>query len=283
MSVGAKRSKPIAWGSYAIRIILIICLSAYVLPFLWMISTSLKYPAQITKFPPIWIPRPVAWSNYPDALSYMPFFVYLKNTVIYCALTVIGVTLSSCLVGYSFAKLEWPGRNILFIATLSTMMLPPQVTLIPVYIMFRSFGWVNSYKPLIIPTFFGNAFFIFLLRQFFMTIPEELSDSARMDGASELGILAKIILPLSRPAIAVVILFQFLNSWKDFLGPLIYLNKEATYPISLGLQQYLSMHGQPEWGLLMAASTLTAIPVLTLFVVCQKTFIEGITLTGLKS
>lgn len=271
------------WRGAMVRLILLACVAAYIIPFLWMISTSLKFPAQTTRFPPIWIPRPVAWTNYPDAIAFIPFFTYLRNTVVYCALSVIGVTISSCLVGYSFAKLDWPGRDVFFVITLSTMMLPSHVTLIPLYLMFRAFGWMNSYRPLVIPAFFGNAFFIFLLRQFFMSIPEELSDAARIDGASEFGILWQIILPLSRPAIAVVVLFQFLNAWKDFLGPLIYLNDDAKYPLSLGLQQYLSMHGQPEWGLLMAASTLTILPVLALFVLCQKTFIEGITLTGLKS
>jgi len=254
----------------------------FLLPFVWMVSTSLKYPPQIHTYPPTWIPNPVAFSNYPDAIKYMPFFRYLRNTLYYCILTVLGVTISSTLVAYSLARIDWPGRDILFIITLSIMMLPGFVTVIPMYIFFHKLGWINTYRPLIIPSFFGSAFYIFLLRQFLMTIPKELSDAAYIDGASEILVFARIIVPLIKPAILVVILFQFLGAWKDFFGPLVYLSKEELYPISLGLQNYLSAHGHPEWGFMMAAATLTTLPVIILFFFTQRQFIEGITLTGLK-
>ncbi len=262
--------------------ILVLISISFILPFFWMISTSLKIPRQVMVFPPVWIPNPTAWQNYPDALDYMPFFTYAYNTTVYCVLTVLGVTLSCSLVAYGFSRIQWPGRDIFFVITLATMMLPYQVTLIPLYILFRSFGWVGSWKPLIVPAFFGNGFYIFLLRQFFMTIPFELSDAASIDGASELRIYSRLILPLSKPALAVVILFQFLFAWRDFLGPLIYLTDDSKYPLSLGLSSYLSVHGQPEWGLLMAAATMMTLPIVIIFFFAQRTFIQGIALTGLK-
>jgi multiple sugar transport system permease protein len=274
--------KSLTFNKIIMYVILIFLSGLFLLPLVWMVSTSLKYPPQIHTYPPTWIPNPIAWSNYPNAVKYMPFLRYIRNTLYYCVFTVIGVTLSSTLVAYSLSRLNWPGKNILFIITLAVMMLPGQVTVIPIYIFFHRLGWINTYKPLIIPTFFGNAFYIFLLRQFLMTIPKELSDAAYVDGASEIQILIHIISPLVKPAILVVILFQFLGAWKDFFGPLIYLSKEELYPISLGLQNYLSAHGHPEWGFMMAAAVLTTLPIIVLFFFTQRQFIEGITLTGLK-
>ncbi len=255
----------------------------FLVPFFWMVSTSLKPLAQILTWPPQWLPHPFMWSNYPRALTYFPFIKYLLNTLYYGITTVLGVLISSSLVAYGFSRIKWPGRDILFFIMLATMMLPFQVLMIPLFILFRHIGWVGSYKPLIVPTFFGSSVFsTFLLRQFFMTIPETLSDAARMDGASELGIYVRIILPLSKPALATVALFQFLYAWNDFLGPLIYINKASLYPISLGLNSFLSSYGLTQWGLLMAAATVATLPMVILFFFTQKTFVQGITLTGIK-
>ena len=210
------------------------------------------------------------------------FFTYLRNTLIVCVLGVIGVVLSSSLVAYGFSRIRWPGRDVLFIMTLATMMIPFPVTMIPLYGVFRKLHWIGSLKPLWVPAFFGSAFSIFLLRQFFLTIPEELSDAARIDGCSELGIYWRIILPLSKPALAVVALFHFLYAWNDFLGPLIYLTKQSSFTLSLGLQFYQSQHGGSEWHLLMAAATIIILPIIVLFFFTQKFFIRGITMTGIK-
>ena len=254
---------------------------SFLLPFYWLISTSLKADDQLFQMPPAWVPSPIQWENYPKALSYIPFLSYMKNTLFICMMTVLGTIISCSLVGYSFSRIQWRGRNVFFIIMLSTMMIPFQVTMIPVLIIFKTLGWVGSFKPLIVPSFLGSAFFIFLLRQFFMTIPYELSDAAKIDGCSEFGIYSRIILPLAKPALATVVLFTFIGAWNDFLGPLIYLSKESQYTLSLGLQAFISQHGA-EWSLLMAASTVMIMPIVVLFFFTQKTFIQGITLTGLK-
>jgi len=265
---------------YAVLLLLVV---VFLLPFFWMISMSLKEQSQVMQWPVQWIPNPVAFHNYPDALKYIPFFRYLYNSGWYCLFTIAGALIANTLVAYSFARIEWPGRDILFVVVLSTLILPPQVTMIPLYILFRGFGWLDSYKPLIIPAFFGNAFFIFLLRQFFRTIPMELSDSATIDGASEIRIFYSVVLPLCKPALVIVVLFQFLFAWKDFMGPLIYLNSPEKQPLSLGLTNYfMNPNIPPPWGRLMAAAVLTTLPVIVLFLFGQKTFIKGIILTGLK-
>jgi multiple sugar transport system permease protein len=253
----------------------------FLVPFLWLVSTSLKIDAQIFNFPPVWIPDPAVWSNYPRALTYIPFFSYLLNTLYISAFNVVGIVLSCPLVAYGLARIRWPGRDFLFVSVLATMMLPYQVTMIPLFIVFKWLGWVGSYTPLIVPAFFGAPFFIFLLRQFFMTIPFELSDAARIDGCSEFGIFRRIILPLAKPALATVALFTFVANWQDFLGPLIYLNDDTTFTLSLGLRQFLSEHSA-EWALLMAASTVVIMPIIVLFFLTQRTFIQGISVTGLK-
>ncbi|NLV91068.1 MAG: carbohydrate ABC transporter permease [Firmicutes bacterium] len=253
----------------------------FILPLVTMVTTALKPDQQIFAWPPVWIPSPLMWSNFPRALTFVPMLVYAKNTVTITALSVIGVTLSSPLVAYGLARIDWPERNILFIIIISTMMIPYQVTMIPVYLLFNAFGWTNTYLPLIVPSFFGSPFFIFLLRQFFMTIPQELSDAARIDGCTEFGIFRRVILPLAKPALAVVALFQFIWTWNDFLGPLIYLKDQTLYTLSLGLQQFQSGY-QTEWALLMAAATMMTVPIIVLFFFTQRTFIQGITLTGIK-
>lgn len=270
---------------YVIQLVAHACLcmisALFLLPFLWTISTSLKPDYQIFAFPPEWIPHPVVWSNYPEAFRMVPLARYIQNTLYYGVFVALGSLVSCPMVAYSFARLRWPGRNLLFAIMLATLMIPFQVKMVPLFLLFRSYGWINSYKPLIVPAFFGNPFYIFLLRQFFMTIPVELSDAAKIDGCSELGIYSQIILPLAKPALATVGLFSFLDAWRAFMGPLIYLNEQELYPISLGLQQFRAEHNV-EWALLMAASTVVTIPIIILFFFTQKTFIQGITITGLK-
>jgi len=275
MSRGPKLAKALA--SHAVLIALG---TLFFLPFFWLVLTSLKTDAEIFEMS-VWVPKALHWENFGRAVTYIPFFRYLQNTLVICGLSVIGTVISSSLVAYSFARIKWPGRDLLFGVLLATMMLPGQVTLIPVFAIFRTLGWIDTIKPLVVPHFLGTAFYIFMLRQFFMTIPLELSDAARIDGCSEWGIYHRVILPLSRPALATVGLFTFINAWNDFLGPLIYLNDERKATLSLGLQQFVSQHGA-EWSLLMAASTLMTLPIILLFFFAQRTFIQGITLTGVK-
>lgn len=253
----------------------------FFLPFFWLVSTSLKELDQIFTMPPIWIPHPVRWQNYPEALGYFPFLRQLRNTLV-VALSNVGLTLiSSTLVAFSFSRLRWVGRDLCFFLMLATMMLPYQVTMIPLFMIYRSLNWINSFLPLIVPHAFGVPFFIFLLRQFFLGIPKDLDDAATIDGCSEGGILRHIILPLAKPALATVALFQFLGSWNDFLGPLIYLSDPDKYTLPLGIQVFVSTSGV-QWGWMMAATTVLTVPVIILFFFTQRTFIQGISLTGIK-
>ncbi len=221
--------------------------------------------------------------NYPKAVKAMKEFKnYLKNTLILCFLTVLGTVSSSALAAYGFARIPWRGRNQMFVLALATMMIPFPVVMVPIYCMFRWVGWIGTLKPLWVGSFLAGAFNVFLLRQFFMTIPKDLSDAARIDGCSEWRIFWQIILPLSKPALMVVGLFQFMGTWNDFLGPLIYLTNQKDFTLALGLQFFQSQHGGTQWHYLMAASTLVVVPVIILFFFTQKTFIEGISMTGIK-
>lgn len=247
----------------------------------WLRSSSLQSEKQIFSTLPIWIPRPIMWSNYVRALTEARFDLFFVNTLTIAVITAVGVATSSAIVAYGFSRIEWPGRDAVFFLVLSTMMVPYQVTMVPLYIVFSRLNWVGTYLPLIVPYFFGAPFFIFLLRQFFRTIPQELTDAARIDGCSEFGILLRVLLPLARPAIAVVILFRVLNVWGDFLEPLIYINRVSQYTLSLGLLYFQGMY-YTEWALLMAASAAVTLPVVVLFFFAQRTFIEGVTFSGLK-
>lgn len=253
----------------------------FLIPFFWMLSTSFKPLSEIFSYPPTWIPETFKWENYVNATEYIPFFTYLWNSSVITVLSTLGAVLSCPLVAYSFAKLEWKGRNVLFALTMSVMMIPAQVTMIPLFILFHKIGWVGTPLPLIVPTFFGVPFFIFLLRQFFMGLPDQLRDAARIDGAGELYIYWKIMLPLAKPAVLAVGLFQFIASWTDFIGPLLYLTDQTSYTLSLGLQQFQSQKGT-EWGMMMAVSTLMTLPIMILFFFMQKTFIRGVTFSGIK-
>jgi len=278
----ATRVSPIL-ARIALYLVLVLLSLTFALPLLWMISTSVKTDPQVYRVPPIWFPNPTRFQNYVDVWTRRPFGLWFANTMRYCVPSTIGVLLSSVLVAYSFSKISWGGRNILFFLCISTMMIPFQVQMIPLYIIFRNLQWINSYKPLVVPTFFGNAYYIFLLRQFFLTIPQDLSDAARVDGCAEWGILWRIILPLSKPALAVVALFQFMGAWNNYLGPLIYLNEETKFPLALGLQSMRSSFQEAlVWPYLMAASTLIVAPMIITFFFTQRTFVEGIALTGVK-
>jgi multiple sugar transport system permease protein len=243
----------------------------FVLPWVWMISTSLKNPDELAVYPIIWIPDPVRWDNYIEAFSRAEFSRFLWNTVLIAVPSVIGALLSNALVAYGFARIRWPGRDLLFGTLMATLILPGFVTFIPLYLIFKQLNWINSYLPLVVPTFFGNPFFVFLLRQFFMS-----------DGASEFRIFLQIILPLSRPALAVVALFQFIGSWNDYFGPLIYINDKALYTISLGIANMRASYGFSNFAWIMAATCMSVLPIIVLFFFAQRTFIEGIALSGLK-
>jgi multiple sugar transport system permease protein len=253
----------------------------FMAPFIWMVSTSLKADTQILQSKVEWVPRPAVWKNYPDALASFPFLLYLGNTLFVCVLVTIGTLLSSLLPAYGFSRLRWKGRDSLFVILLATIMLPAQVTMLPVFLIFRALGWTGTFLPLIVPAFFGSAFSIFLLRQFFLTVPQELSDAARIDGCSELTTLFRVVAPLAKPAMATVALFAFTNAWMDFMTPLIYLHDENRYTLAIGLQSFLGRHNS-EWSLLMAAATVITLPMVVLFFFAQRTFIRGIALTGIK-
>ena len=253
----------------------------YAFPFLWMVSTSLKTPGQVMLQPPTWIPKPFAWENYSQALTAVPFNQFIVNTCIITFSSVIGLSLSSSLAAYGFSRLRFPGRDFWFMALLGTMILPGQVTMIPQFLVFFKIGWVNTFKPIIVPAFFGSAFYIFLLRQFFLTIPSELDDAAIIDGCNAFGIYWRIILPLSEPALATVAVFAFIYNWNDFLRPLIYLTSTERMTVAVGLRMFQG-YNYTATHLLMAASTVALLPIITVFFLAQKYFVQGIALTGIK-
>ena len=268
-----------------LQLVLLSGSALFLVPFAWMVVTSLKANAALSQFPPQWIPRPVVWHNYPDALAFLPpemhgGLVPLENTLIIAVMSVIGTVLSSSLVAFGFARVRFPGRDWLFGLLLATMMLPDAVTMMPRFLIFRQLHWVDTLLPLWVPAFFASAFNVFLLRQFFLGIPQELEDAARIDGCGPLGIYWRIMLPLVKPALAAVTLMTFLGAWKDFLNPLIYISSPEKMPLSYALQLFNSAHGSQP-GLLMAATTLVMVPVVLLFFFTQRFFIEGVSLSGL--
>lgn len=274
---------PVATFISKVVILTILTIGACVvmLPLVWMISTSLKPIGQVAVYPIIWIPKPILWENYPKALTYIPFFKYTLNTIKVVFWTTLGVLISCSLVAYGFARFRAPGLDVLFLVLLSTIMLPSQVTLIPVFILFSKMGWVDTLKPLIIPSFFGNAYDIFLLRQFFMTIPLEMDDAARIDGCGPFGIYWRIILPLSKPAVATVAIFHFMWAWNDFFNPLIYLHHRDNWTLALGLSSFRQLY-ETRVNLLMAASFVAVLPCILLFFFAQRLFIQGIVVSGVK-
>ncbi len=260
--------------------LILLCL-VFLLPFFWMLTTSLKTSSEVFAASSSWIPGSPRWQNYRDVFGTIPFFTYLRNTLILCVANVCGVLFSSPLAAYAFARLHWRGRDVVFFIMFASILLPAQVTLIPVYITFRDLHWLGTFLPLIVPSFLGSPFYIFLLRQFFLGIPQELSEAARLDGAGDLTILLRVITPLSKAALTAVALFVSVDTWKDFFGPLLYLNSQDLWTLGVGLQQFLSANNA-QWNLLMAAAILFCAPIFVLFFVLQRSFIEGISLTGLR-
>jgi multiple sugar transport system permease protein len=264
------------------HLILIAVAVVFAVPVLALVASSLKTLAQNTKVPPEWIPNPFHWANYSDAVHIAPFAHMLANTVVIVGLEVVGVCISSALVGYGFSVIKWGGQHIVFGLVIATMLIPYEVTLIPQYILFSKFGWLNTFYPLIVPYFFGVPIYIFLFRQFFLRMPVELAEAARIDGASEFGIFRRVYLPLAKPAIIVVALLQFVAGWNDFLGPLIYLNDKSLSTLVLGMEYFRQNQYQVNVGGQAAYSVLIVLPVVLIFFIAQRRFIEGITLTAVK-
>ena len=322
--------KQTRWQIWVATAVIVTLSVVFTLPFLWMLSTSLKAPERIQTAYLDFVPRaPFAEivgketrirplmekdgrqevqiydgntlttatafvapgairdrfhahaANYSEGIAAFPFPQYLFNTLVICLLSVVGTVLSCSLVAYGLTCIEWRGRELLFWVMLSTMMLPAQVTMIPLFLTFKHLGWINTILPLVVPAFLGNAFFIFLLRQFYRSVPRDLVEAARIDGCGELGIWARVMVPLSQPALAMVALFTFIGAWNDFLGPLIYLMDEKKYTLSIGLAMYQNQYNS-EWGQMMAMSLLMTVPVIVIFFFTQKTFIQGVKLSGIK-
>jgi multiple sugar transport system permease protein len=255
----------------------------FLIPLAWMISASLSTLQALFVWPPQWIPHPIEWGNYLAIFNALPFGRFFVNTCVITGGAMIGQVFSSAIVAYGFARLRAPGKNVLFVIVLATLMLPSEVTLVPTFILFKWLGWIDTFAPLIVPNFFANAFNIFLLRQLFSTIPIEIDEAAHLDGLGYLGIFTRMMLPLSKPGLATVAIFTFAANWSAFLGPLIYLNSVSNYPLGLGvllLSQTSSAGATPQWNLVMAASMLLTIPMLLIFFVGQRYFLSGITISG---
>jgi multiple sugar transport system permease protein len=252
------------------------------MPFVWMTGTSLTPAAEVGDVNRPIFPRHFAWANYREALTVMPFHIFLKNTLVVAILCVLGQTMSAALVAFAFARLKFPFREPLFLVVLSTMMLPPQVTMIPQFILFTIPGWIDSLKPLIVPSFFAEgAFYIFILRQFFLTIPRDLEEAARLDGCNTFQVFWHVALPSSKPALATVALFSFISNWNDFLRPLIYTQSLANKTLAVGLMSFKDMHGT-EYHLMMAAAVAVLLPVIVIFFFTQRYFTEGVVMSGVK-
>jgi multiple sugar transport system permease protein len=272
------------------RIVLIVFALIFVAPFYWMVASALKSVEEGVAFPPTLVPQAWRWQNFIDAINYIPFGLYALNSLIITVGATVGAVLSNTLIAYGFSRIQWPGRNVLFYVCVATIFLPYPVVLVALFDIFSklpSFGiqgshsWINTFLPLIVPAFFGNPFYIFLMRQFMMGIPRELSDAARVDGASELQTFWNVILPLTKPAVTVIGILAAVAAWNEFLLPLLYLQENEKYPLAIGLAFFTSEH-DVAYNLLMAASTLIVLPVVVVFVLAQRFFIEGITVGGVK-
>lgn len=280
MASSRRRKFLVTWFWKGIGLLVLTGVSIFILfPAVWMLSTSLKPDDQVALTN--WIPKPIVWSNYAKALKSIPFAQYFLNTTLYALVVVFADVLSNSLVAYGFAKLRFPGRNLLFGVLLATMMIPGMVTMIPQYILFSKLHWYPGYLPLTVPHFFAGAFFTFLLRQFFMGIPEEYSEAARIDGASDFWIWYRVILPLAKPALATVAIFSFEGAWNDYIGPVLYLNNNKLYTLQIGLTMFKST-SDTQWQHLMAASIVVMLPIIVLFSAFQRYFIEGASVSGIK-
>jgi multiple sugar transport system permease protein len=281
--IKAERRRKQIIGSVVVHVLAIGVGLGFLLPFFWLITTSLKPASQMFAVPPVWIPNPFVLTHYPRLFQETMYPRYMLNTLLIALPASIGTVISCSMAGYGLSRIDWKGREVFFALTLATLMIPFLVTMVPIYILFRNLGWLGSYLPLIVPHFLGNGYYIFLFRQFFRSIPIDLLDAARVDGASELGIFARIVLPLSKPALAVVALFSFVAAWGDFLGPLIYINEQEHYTVAIGLYRFIGDRSfGTDYGLLMAGSVIMILPIFVIFLLAQRTFIEGIRITGLK-
>ncbi|MGF7253278.1 carbohydrate ABC transporter permease [Enterococcus faecium] len=250
-----------------------------IIPLLWMVFTSLKPMEEIVRYPPTFFPEKIVWENYLDTIAAFPFWRYARNTLFITVLVVIGNVLSNSFIAYGFAKLDFPGKKLMFALVLSTMMIPGFVTMIPQYVLFSKIGWIGTYLPLIVPSFFGNAFNIFLMRQFYLSINNELIEAAEIDGANHLYIWSHLMLPLTKPALITIAINSFNAAWNDFLGPLLYIQDQEKYTLQIGLQVFQNQ-ATTQWNYLMAGATLVLIPTILLFFFAQRYFIEGMDLTG---
>ena len=269
-----------------LRVFLVAMSLFYISPIYWMLVTALKSDQELSQFPPTLLPQAAVWNNFDHATKAFPFLAYFGNTVFYAALVMLGSVLSNFVIAYGFSRIKWPGRDLLFYPVIASIFIFIQfpvnpITMVPMFALFAKLGMVNSYLPLVAPTFFGNPFFIFLLRQFMLQIPTDISEAARIDGANEFQIMTRLILPLAKPALVVVALFAGVGAWNDFLGPLIYLHDDKLYTLSLGLTFFKTMHGI-QFNLLMAASCLVVLPVVAVFLLFQRFFTDGIALGGGK-
>lgn len=253
----------------------------FLIPLFWLISSAVKPSDQIFVFPQVWIPHPAEWNNFAIALTSLPFGQFALNTLAIAVLVTVGNVFSSAFVAYGFARFRFPGRNVLFIVMLATLMVPGQILLVPQFIMYYKLGWINTFAPLIVPAFFGSAFYVFLIRQFFMNIPPELKDAAYIDGAGEWTIFSRIYLPLSKSALTAVAIFSFQGAWNDFLGPLIYLNSQKLYTLQIGLTEFEGIF-HSNWNYIMAASAVIMLPMIVIFFIGQRYFIQGILMSGTK-
>ena len=263
------------------RLLLIVFCAVFLLPLYWMVVTALKTNQELAVFPPTLWPQNPQWSNFTEAVNYIPFFRFLRNTLTVTALTVVGAVVSNPLIAYGFSRLEWPGRDKVFMLVLATVFIPFPVVIIALFDIFARLGWINTFLPLVVPIFFGSAFWIFLMRQFLLQIPMDISDAGRIDGANEFQVFSQLILPLTLPSVGVIGIFAALHAWNDFIGPLIYLQDESRYTLAIGLTFFRSQY-DVQFNLLMAASTLVVLPVVVVFLLFQRAFIEGITLGSVK-
>ncbi|MXZ23736.1 MAG: carbohydrate ABC transporter permease [Caldilineaceae bacterium SB0665_bin_21] len=274
------------WGPVLHKVFVYTCLVVgtvvIMIPFFWMITTSLKKSGTEFTFPIEWLPNPPRWKNYVDGWTVLPFNRWALNSVRISALAIAGSVISSAIVGFGFGRIRFPGRDALFMLVLATMMLPFPSVIVPLFLLFKRIGWIDTILPLTVPTFFGaNAFFIFLLRQFFRTLPLDLDDAARVDGCNTFHVFLRICLPLIRPALGIIFVFSFMHNWNDFLGPLIFLSHTTKYTLALGLRYFQSQY-RVEWALMMAVSLIILTPNIVLFFLAQKYYIQGIVVSGVK-
>ncbi len=279
-----RRRKPLSfYMGRSLQYLVMVALSLiFMIPLVWLVSTSLKEQGQVFAYPPVWIPDPIRWSNYTEALQRAPLLRWLTNTVIITTFAILGNVTTSSMVAFGFARLRFPGRGPLFILLLSTMMLPEVVTLIPRFILFKSLGWLDTFLPMIVPPFFGGgAYNIFLVRQFYLTIPTDFDEAARIDGASNWTIWRRILVPLSTPVLTAIAIFSFVYHWNDFLHPLIYLFTEEKKTLALGLRAFINPY-DASWHISMAAAMFLVVPIMTLFFFGQRYFIRGVVMTGIQ-